>query len=211
MLYRVHLAWLPSPRLRPLFLFLCSLSGYIRNVTRTSETRRQPYMKPVCGISSAAARPRESRPREPRPLRRACDVTPLTLPRGRAGFGFPALSRLLLYVTACVAAELSKKKKKKKKIRRGMVGCPVSPAVRGKLVAAGFQTAGDVLEVKPSELSKGNDSQLPADAPRPLGAASVFVPPPPPSRSFDTAEILLSLELCGATFTDCFLRARWML
>jgi hypothetical protein len=115
MLYRVHLAWLPSPRLRPLFLFLCSLSGYIRNVTRTSETRRQPYMKPVCGISSAAARPRESRPREPRPLRRACDVTPLTLPRGRAGFGFPALSRLLLYVTACVAAELSKKKKKKKK------------------------------------------------------------------------------------------------
>ncbi|EDL15814.1 DNA repair protein RAD51 homolog 3 isoform 2 [Mus musculus] len=39
-------------------------------------------------------------------------------------------------------------------MQRELVGYPLSPAVRGKLVAAGFQTAEDVLEVKPSELSK---------------------------------------------------------
>ncbi|XP_038942551.1 DNA repair protein RAD51 homolog 3 isoform X1 [Rattus norvegicus] len=40
------------------------------------------------------------------------------------------------------------------KMQRELVGFPLSPAVRVKLVAAGFQTAEDVLEVKPSELSK---------------------------------------------------------
>ncbi|GAB1296630.1 DNA repair protein RAD51 homolog 3 [Apodemus speciosus] len=39
-------------------------------------------------------------------------------------------------------------------MQRELVGFPLSPAVRVKLVAAGFQTAEDVLEVKPSELSK---------------------------------------------------------
>ncbi|XP_028734094.1 DNA repair protein RAD51 homolog 3 isoform X4 [Peromyscus leucopus] len=39
-------------------------------------------------------------------------------------------------------------------MQRELVGFPLSPAVRGKLVAAGFQTAEDILEVKPSELSK---------------------------------------------------------
>lgn len=69
------------------------------------------------------------------------------------------------------------------KMQRELVGFPLSPAVRVKLVAAGFQTAEDVLEVKPSELSKGNDSWQPADAPRPLGAASVLILPPPSSCS----------------------------
>lgn len=68
-------------------------------------------------------------------------------------------------------------------MQRELVGFPLSPAVRVKLVAAGFQTAEDVLEVKPSELSKGNDSRQPADAPRPLGAASVLILPPPSSCS----------------------------
>ena len=65
------------------------------------------------------------------------------------------------------------------KMQRELVSFPLSPAVRVKLVAAGFQTAEDILEVKPSELSKGNDSRRPADAPRPPGAASVFLLPPP--------------------------------
>ncbi|OBS74431.1 hypothetical protein A6R68_15036 [Neotoma lepida] len=39
-------------------------------------------------------------------------------------------------------------------MQRELVSFPLSPAVRVKLVAAGFQTAEDVLEVKPSELSK---------------------------------------------------------
>lgn len=54
-------------------------------------------------------------------------------------------------------------------MQRELVSFPLSPAVRVKLVAAGFQTAEDILEVKPSELSKGNDSRRPADAPRPPG------------------------------------------
>ncbi|KAM7334033.1 hypothetical protein ACRRTK_007353 [Alexandromys fortis] len=39
-------------------------------------------------------------------------------------------------------------------MQRDLVSFPLSPAVRVKLVAAGFQTAEDILEVKPSELSK---------------------------------------------------------
>ncbi|XP_026636492.1 DNA repair protein RAD51 homolog 3 isoform X1 [Microtus ochrogaster] len=39
-------------------------------------------------------------------------------------------------------------------MQRELVSFPLSPAVRVKLVAAGFQTAEDILEVKPSELSK---------------------------------------------------------
>lgn len=62
-------------------------------------------------------------------------------------------------------------------MQRELVSFPLSPAVRVKLVAAGFQTAEDLLEVKPSELSKGKDSRRPAGAPRPLGAASAFVLP----------------------------------
>lgn len=48
-------------------------------------------------------------------------------------------------------------------MQRELVGFPLSPAVRVKLVAAGFLTAEDVLEVKPSELSKGNERLLAAD------------------------------------------------
>lgn len=44
-------------------------------------------------------------------------------------------------------------------MQRDLVSLPLSPAVRVKLVSAGFQTAEELLEVKPSELSKGNDSQ----------------------------------------------------
>lgn len=43
-------------------------------------------------------------------------------------------------------------------MQRDLVSFPLSPAVRVKLVSAGFQTAEELLEVKPSELSKGNDS-----------------------------------------------------
>ncbi|XP_032947784.1 DNA repair protein RAD51 homolog 3 isoform X1 [Rhinolophus ferrumequinum] len=39
-------------------------------------------------------------------------------------------------------------------MQRDLVSFPLSPAVRVKLVSAGFQTAEEVLEVKPSELSK---------------------------------------------------------
>eukprot|EP00069_Balaena_mysticetus_P000471 bmy_03543T0 len=39
-------------------------------------------------------------------------------------------------------------------MQRDLVSLPLSPAVRVKLVAAGFQTAEELLEVKPSELSK---------------------------------------------------------
>ncbi|XP_062937458.1 DNA repair protein RAD51 homolog 3-like [Cynocephalus volans] len=40
-------------------------------------------------------------------------------------------------------------------MQRDLVSFPLSPAVRAKLVSAGFQTAEELLEVKPSELSKG--------------------------------------------------------
>lgn len=43
-------------------------------------------------------------------------------------------------------------------MQRDLVSFPLSPAVRVKLVSAGFQTAEELLEMKPSELSKGNDS-----------------------------------------------------
>ena len=43
-------------------------------------------------------------------------------------------------------------------MQRDLVSLPLSPAVRVKLASAGFQTAEELLEVKPSELSKGNDS-----------------------------------------------------
>ncbi|PNJ65781.1 RAD51C isoform 17, partial [Pongo abelii] len=43
-------------------------------------------------------------------------------------------------------------------MQRDLVSFPLSPAVRVKLVSAGFQTAEELLEVKPSELSKGKDS-----------------------------------------------------
>uniref|UniRef100_A0AC11BWN9 RAD51 paralog C n=1 Tax=Ovis aries TaxID=9940 RepID=A0AC11BWN9_SHEEP len=39
-------------------------------------------------------------------------------------------------------------------MQRDLVSLPLSPAVRVKLVSAGFQTAEELLEVKPSELSK---------------------------------------------------------
>ncbi|XP_019492130.1 PREDICTED: DNA repair protein RAD51 homolog 3 isoform X3 [Hipposideros armiger] len=39
-------------------------------------------------------------------------------------------------------------------MQRHLVSFPLSPAVRVKLVSAGFQTAEELLEVKPSELSK---------------------------------------------------------
>uniref|UniRef100_A0A2K6GB27 DNA repair protein RAD51 homolog 3 n=1 Tax=Propithecus coquereli TaxID=379532 RepID=A0A2K6GB27_PROCO len=39
-------------------------------------------------------------------------------------------------------------------MRRDLVSFPLSPAVRVKLVSAGFQAAEELLEVKPSELSK---------------------------------------------------------
>ncbi|XP_048648226.1 DNA repair protein RAD51 homolog 3 isoform X2 [Marmota marmota marmota] len=41
-------------------------------------------------------------------------------------------------------------------MQRDLVSFPLSPAVRVKLVSAGFQTAEELLEVKPSELSKDN-------------------------------------------------------
>ncbi|KAK1331316.1 hypothetical protein QTO34_009268 [Cnephaeus nilssonii] len=40
-------------------------------------------------------------------------------------------------------------------MQRDLVSFPLSPAVRVKMVSAGFQTAEELLEVKPSELSKG--------------------------------------------------------
>ncbi|XP_032136567.1 DNA repair protein RAD51 homolog 3 isoform X10 [Sapajus apella] len=39
-------------------------------------------------------------------------------------------------------------------MQRDLLSFPLSPAVRAKLVSAGFQTAEELLEVKPSELSK---------------------------------------------------------
>ncbi|KAH0504277.1 DNA repair protein RAD51-like protein 3 [Microtus ochrogaster] len=45
-------------------------------------------------------------------------------------------------------------------MQRELVSFPLSPAVRVKLVAAGFQTAEDILEVKPSELSKEHQKAL---------------------------------------------------
>nr|KAF6416916.1 RAD51-like protein C [Molossus molossus] len=39
-------------------------------------------------------------------------------------------------------------------MQRELVSFPLAPAVRVKLVSAGFQTAEELLEVKPSELSK---------------------------------------------------------
>ncbi|XP_004397703.1 PREDICTED: DNA repair protein RAD51 homolog 3 isoform X2 [Odobenus rosmarus divergens] len=39
-------------------------------------------------------------------------------------------------------------------MQRDLVSFPLSPAVRVKLVSAGFQTAEELLEIKPSELSK---------------------------------------------------------
>ncbi|XP_004643101.1 DNA repair protein RAD51 homolog 3 [Octodon degus] len=39
-------------------------------------------------------------------------------------------------------------------MQRELVSFPLSPAVRVKLVSAGFQTAEELLEAKPSELSK---------------------------------------------------------
>lgn len=62
-------------------------------------------------------------------------------------------------------------------MQRELVSFPLSPTVRVKLVAAGFQTAEDVLGVKPSELSKGNDSRRPAEMHR-----GRLAPPPSSSR-----------------------------
>lgn len=107
--------------------------------------------------------------------RRTHDVTPQAHPPAGGVWASRAFAPLVL--RHCV------RKRRAFKMQRELVGFPLSPAVRVKLVAAGFQTAEDVLEVKPSELSKGNDFRQPADAPRPLGAASVFVLPPPPSCS----------------------------
>uniref|UniRef100_A0A8C0HZ66 Uncharacterized protein n=1 Tax=Balaenoptera musculus TaxID=9771 RepID=A0A8C0HZ66_BALMU len=47
-------------------------------------------------------------------------------------------------------------------IARDLVSLPLSLSVRVKLVSAGFQTAEELLEVKPSELSKevGNIVQI---------------------------------------------------
>ncbi|KAF6096550.1 RAD51-like protein C [Phyllostomus discolor] len=39
-------------------------------------------------------------------------------------------------------------------MQRDLVSFPLSPAVRVKLASAGFQTAEELLDVKPSELSK---------------------------------------------------------
>nr|XP_036859946.1 DNA repair protein RAD51 homolog 3 [Manis javanica] len=61
-------------------------------------------------------------------------------------------------------------------MQRALVSFPLSPAVRVKLVSAGFRTAEELLEVKPSELSKGNDSRWQAEAPCPPSW-----PPPPPA------------------------------
>lgn len=55
--------------------------------------------------------------------------------------------------------------------------------MRVKLVSAGFQTAEELLEVKPSELSKGKDSQQQAKA--------VWLPSVPPPIS-----VLSRLQLC---------------
>lgn len=82
----------------------------------------------------------------------------LSPPPGSAGFGPLGLSRLSLYLTAFV-----RRRRGALEMQRELVGFPLSPAVRVKLVAAGFLTAEDVLEVKPSELSKGNERLLAAD------------------------------------------------
>lgn len=43
-------------------------------------------------------------------------------------------------------------------MQRDLASFPLSPAVRVQLVSAGFQTAEDLAEVKPCELSRGNGS-----------------------------------------------------
>lgn len=157
-MYRVHLAWLPSPLL--FFVFTVRLYPKRDSGRRTLEsnlTHNQcvgfpQHQQGLVRLGRASPAPYAARMTS-----RHCP--PASLPPTAGGRGF--------YVTACIGAELSKKKKKT--MQRELVGFPLSPTVRGKLVAAGFQTAEDVLEVKPSELSKGNDSRLPAGAPRPLG------------------------------------------
>lgn len=88
--------------------------------------------------------------------------------RGRAVFGRRdfSLSRFVRLRTQISSFEM----------QRALVSFPLSPAVRVKLVSAGFRTAEELLEVKPSELSKGNDSRWQAEAPCPPSW-----PPPPPA------------------------------
>ncbi|XP_073091473.1 DNA repair protein RAD51 homolog 3 isoform X3 [Manis javanica] len=66
--------------------------------------------------------------------------------RGRAVFGRRdfSLSRFVRLRTQVSSFEM----------QRDLVSFPLSPAVRVKLVSAGFRTAEELLEVKPSELSK---------------------------------------------------------
>lgn len=59
-------------------------------------------------------------------------------------------------------------------MQRDLLSLPLSPAVRVKLVSAGFQTAEELLEVKPSELSKGNGLPLQAEALWPLSGPPPF-------------------------------------
>lgn len=69
--------------------------------------------------------------------------------RGRAEFGAWNSAGLGAYARKASGFEM----------QRDLVSFPLSPAVRVKMVSAGFQTAEELLEVKPSELSKGNASR----------------------------------------------------
>nr|XP_001500693.5 DNA repair protein RAD51 homolog 3 [Equus caballus] len=81
----------------------------------------------------------------PRPFRLTSDVTR----RGRERairVWLPGFSRLCVCAAARVETGFE--------MQRDLGSFPLSPGVRVKLVSAGFQTAEELLEVKPSELSK---------------------------------------------------------
>lgn len=87
------------------------LSGYTlgkgtpQSASDEPQRKAHEYLGTLGGMSPTAG-PREARPREPRPFRRAHDVTRHG-PGGR-GLGREGFARFSLYVTVCVGAELSK-------------------------------------------------------------------------------------------------------
>lgn len=57
-------------------------------------------------------------------------------------------------------------------MQRDVGSFPLAPGLRAKLIGAGFQTAQELLEIGPCELSKGTGL-------RPIGGGVWFHPRPP--------------------------------
>lgn len=128
----------------------------------------------------------------PRPFRLTSDVTR----RGRERairVWLPGFSRLCVCAAARVETGFE--------MQRDLGSFPLSPGVRVKLVSAGFQTAEELLEVKPSELSKGNDPRRQAEAHWPPSLPPSSPSPSPSSRLQASAGLRQVLLPPAAAFT----------